>query len=69
MMNFTKFHLVFNEMAEKLKKNKQKMSVTLHEESGKGISSEDIEELKKMLFRIKNIEEQAAALISRFEKK
>ena len=29
--------LVFNEMAEKLNENKQKMSVTLHEDLGKDI--------------------------------
>jgi hypothetical protein len=33
------------------------------------LKSNDIEELKKMLFRIKNLEEQAAALITKFEKK
>ncbi len=32
---FYEISLIFNEMAEKLKKNKQKMSVTLHEESVK----------------------------------
>jgi methyl-accepting chemotaxis protein len=66
---FYEISLVVNEMAEKLKKNKLKMSVTLQEESGKGINPNDVEELKKMLFRIKSMEEQAAALISRFEKK
>jgi two-component system, NtrC family, sensor histidine kinase KinB len=66
---FYEISLVFNEMADKLMKNKQKMSLTLHEESGKGISSSDKEELDKMLFRLKTLEEQAAALISRFEKK
>jgi hypothetical protein len=55
-------------MAEKLKKNKQKMAVTLQEENWKGINPNDVEELKKMLFRIKTMEEQAAALISKFEK-
>ena len=66
---FYEISLVINEMAEKLKKNKQKMSLTLQEESGKDINPNDIEELKKMLFRLKSMEEQAAALISRFEKK
>ena len=66
---FYEISLVLNEMADKLKKNKQKMSVTLQEDFGKDISSNDIEELKKMLFRIKSLEEQAAALISRIEKK
>ena len=66
---FYEISLVFNEMAEKLKKNKQKTSVTLYEEIGKDASSNDIEELKTILLRVKSLEEQAAALISRFEKK
>jgi hypothetical protein len=45
------------------------MSVTSQEESLKGVNPNDIEELKKMLFRLKTMEEQAAALISKFEKK
>ena len=56
-------------MADKLKKNKQKMSVTSQEESWKGINPNDVDEMKKMLFRLKTMEEQAAALISKFEKK
>ena len=66
---FYEISLVVNEMADKLKNNKQKMSVTLQEESLKGINPNDIEDLKKMLFRLKTMEEQAAALISKFEKK
>ena len=66
---FYEISLVFNEMAEKLNKNRQKMSVTLQEDLAKNISSTDIEELKMMLFRIKSMEEQARALISRLEKK
>jgi methyl-accepting chemotaxis protein len=66
---FYEISLVLNEMADKLKKNKQKMSVTFLDDQAKGITSNDIEELKKMLFRIKTMEEQAAALISKFEKK
>ena len=66
---FYEISLVFNEMADKLKKNEHKMSVTLQNESDRGISSDDIEELKKMLLRIKNTEVQASALISKFEKK
>lgn len=61
--------LIFNEMAEKLNKNKQKMSVTLQEDLVKELSSNDIQELKKTLLRIKSIEEQAVELISRLEKK
>jgi NtrC-family two-component system sensor histidine kinase KinB len=66
---FYEISLVINEMAGKLKENKQKMSVTLQNEKVKDISSDDIDELKKMLFRMKIAEEQAAALISKFEKK
>ena len=66
---FYEISLVVNEMADKLKKDKQKMSVTLQNETWKGINPNDVEELKKMLFRIKTMEEQAAALISKFEKK
>ena len=65
---FYEISLVVNEMADKLKDNKQKMSVTLQEGSGKGTNPKDVEELKKMLFRIKSMEEQAAALLSRIEK-
>jgi hypothetical protein len=45
------------------------MSVTLKNGSWKGINPNDVEELKKMLFRIKTMEEQAAALIAKLEKK
>ena len=66
---FSEIAVVVNEMADSLKQNKQKMSVTLQNETWKGINPNDVEELKKMLFRIKSMEEQAAALISKFEKK
>jgi two-component system, NtrC family, sensor histidine kinase KinB len=66
---FYEISLVFNEMAEKLNENKKKMSLTLPEDLGKDISSNDVQELKNMLFRIKSLEEQALALISKFEKK
>jgi NtrC-family two-component system sensor histidine kinase KinB len=65
---FREISLVINEMADNIKKNKQKMSVTLQKESLKDINPNDIEELKKMLFRLKTTEKQAAALISKFEK-
>ena len=65
---FREISLVINEMADNIKKNKQKMSVTLQKESIKVINPNDIEELKKMLFRLKTTEKQAAALISKFEK-
>ena len=66
---FSEISLVVNEMADKLKKNNQKMSVTLLDDAGKDLTTKDLDELKKMLFRIKTMEEQAAALISKFEKK
>jgi NtrC-family two-component system sensor histidine kinase KinB len=66
---FYEISLVFNEMAEKLNNNKQKMSVTLQEDIGKEVNSADLQELKKALFRIKSMEEQIAVLISRVEKK
>ena len=56
-------------MADKLKENEKKMSVTLHKDAGKDISSNDLEELKKMLLKIRNTEIQASALIEKFEKK
>jgi two-component system, NtrC family, sensor histidine kinase KinB len=66
---FQEISLVVNEMADNIKKNKQKMAVTLQKESLKDINSNDIEELEKILFRLKTTEEQAVALISKFEKK
>jgi len=66
---FYEISLVVNEMADKLKKNKQKMAVTLQDEAMKGINPNDVDELKKMLFRLKMMEEQAAALLSKFESK
>jgi methyl-accepting chemotaxis protein len=65
---FYEISLVINEMADKLKKDKQKMSVTLQEELLKGLNPNDIEELEKMLFRIKVMEEQAAELLAKFKK-
>ncbi len=65
----TEISLAFNEMAEKINTNKQKMSVTLHEDLGKDKITDDIDELKKMLFQIKTLEEKAEAMLSRLEKK
>jgi methyl-accepting chemotaxis protein len=60
---------IFNEMAEKLDINKQKMSVNLPDDTDNVINIKDIQELKSFLFRMKSIEEQAMDLISRLEKK
>lgn len=66
---FYEISLVFNEMAEKLNNNRKEMSVTLQKDSGKDLSSKDVEDLKKMVFQMKIMQEQASALLSRFEKK
>jgi len=66
---FYDISLVFNEMAEKLNENQQKMKLTLQLDTEKKESSDDIQELKRFLIRIKNIEEQASELISRLENK
>jgi hypothetical protein len=54
-------------MAEKLKENKEKLSVTLPDNYDKDVRKKDIDELHKMLFNIKVMEEQVAALLSKFE--
>ncbi len=61
--------LAVNEMAEKINKNKQKMSLTLPVDPVKDYSLNDIKELKKVLIQIKSVEEQAIKLISRLENK
>jgi NtrC-family two-component system sensor histidine kinase KinB len=66
---FYEISLVFNEMADKLKENKQKLSVTLQDDKLRTISSDDLDELKTMLFRIRITEEQTAALITKIEQK
>jgi methyl-accepting chemotaxis protein len=66
---FHEISLLLNEMAAKLKENKRKMSVTLPDARSTDLTGKDLDDLKQMLFRIKNIEEQASALVSKFEKK
>jgi two-component system, NtrC family, sensor histidine kinase KinB len=66
---FYEISLVFNEMADKLKEKKEEISVSLLNDKLQKINSDDLDELKKMLFKIKVTEEQAAALISKLEKK
>jgi len=41
------------------------MSVTLLNKTGKALDLKDAEELKKLLMRIKSIEDEAKALISK----
>jgi methyl-accepting chemotaxis protein len=59
--------VIFNEMTEKINKNKQKMSLTLQEDSRKGNTLNYLQELKNVFSRIKSIEEQTGELISRLE--
>jgi len=66
---FSEISSVINEMADKLKINKQKISVNLPDDQLNKLTAADVDELKKMLFKIKTIEEQSASLISKFEKK
>jgi two-component system, NtrC family, sensor histidine kinase KinB len=66
---FYEISLVFNEIADKLKKNMPKMDGGTKDEQRREIRSDDIEELKQMLLKIRNTEIQASALISKFEKK
>lgn len=66
---FYEISLVFNEMAEKLSEVNPKIASTLQEYSEKDLSLNDIQELKMILTRIKDIEEQAIELISKLENK
>jgi methyl-accepting chemotaxis protein len=66
---FYDISLVFNEMAEKLNENKQKMDLTLQVDKELYDSVDDVKELKRLLERINSIEEQASELISRLENK
>jgi two-component system, NtrC family, sensor histidine kinase KinB len=61
--------LIFNEMAETLCKNNQKMTVALQSNQDKDMNTGNIEDLKKLLNQIKNIEEQTVQLIQKTENK
>jgi methyl-accepting chemotaxis protein len=65
---FNEISLVLNEMADKLKENKQKMSVTLQDDKFSDIKPDYAGELSRMLLKIKVTEEEAKALISKIEK-
>jgi two-component system, NtrC family, sensor histidine kinase KinB len=66
---FYEISLLLNEMAAKLKENKQKMSVTLPDAHLKESMSGDIEAMKKLLLKMRSLEEEASALISKVEAK
>jgi len=66
---FYEISQAFNEMADKLYNNKQEMSVTLHDDLDKHLTSNDIQFMKEVLLRIKSMETQIAEVISRIEKR
>ncbi len=66
---FYDISLVFNEMAEKLSTNNQKMELNLRIDKDKEQILDDVQELKRFLERIRNVEKQATELISRLENK
>ena len=65
---FYEISLVLNKMAEKLNENEKKTAI-LSPELGKAMTKSDIQELKGVLTRIKNIEHDVDALIIRTEDK
>jgi two-component system, NtrC family, sensor histidine kinase KinB len=66
---FYDISLVFNEMAEELNKNNEKSALALDIKSEKNMWSKEIQELKQLLVRMNDIEEQAVELISKLESK
>jgi len=66
---FYELSLIFNDMIDKLSDKKRNISLTLTEDLAKGVNEKEMEDLKLMLFRLKSLEEQAAALIMKLEKK
>jgi len=61
--------LLFNEMVGKLNENSQNVSSPLISDFQNATALKDINELKSMLLKIKNIEDQAEALLSKLENK
>lgn len=66
---FYEISVVFNEMAEKLYEEKQKKALPLNDETPIIPRNADVEELKRIIAEIKQIEEQAIRIISSFENK
>jgi methyl-accepting chemotaxis protein len=64
---FYEIALAFNEMAEKLNEKMQNIPLISKEEHDRATNFNDIEELKRMIVRIKMIEEQAQGLISKYD--
>jgi methyl-accepting chemotaxis protein len=66
---FYEISVVFNEMVDKLKENEQKLSLNLPSKAEKNLSNKDSDELKELLLKIKTMEKETMALLSKFEKK
>jgi hypothetical protein len=66
---FYEISLVFNEMAEKLSETHSKKPLTFQDDLEKDQNLNNMKELKRLLISMKNIEEQAAVLISKIENK
>jgi methyl-accepting chemotaxis protein len=66
---FYEISVVFNEMVDKLKENERKLSLTLPSRAEKNLSTKDLDELKELHSRIKTMERETIALLSKFEKK
>jgi methyl-accepting chemotaxis protein len=66
---FYEISIIFNEMAEKLSEKKEKMNELLDVDNEKTKIAGNIDELKILLARLKNVEEQANNLIAKFENK
>ena len=66
---FHELSLVFNEMAGKLEKSQQNLGVESQDHPEKDYNFNDVQEVKKLLARLKKIEEQSLQLITRLEKK
>ena len=64
---FYEISLLFNQMAEKLEGTNPKMSLNLSEDAAFDESYDNIQELKDILARIKNIEKQAEEVISKID--
>jgi two-component system, NtrC family, sensor histidine kinase KinB len=64
---FNEIALVFNEMAEKLSEKRQNIPLSVKEDSENDTIMQDVEELRKMLARIKVIEEEASGILSKFK--
>jgi hypothetical protein len=66
---FYEISLVINDMAEKLNETEKKMAVNKPIESDKILIISEIQELKSVVARIKNIEKEAEDLIGKLEEK